>query len=321
MANSTQSSYKKLNGKAIAKINEDNICNSIANQQSVFFNKTGKDGKVHIQIPRYINAATNKQIYPSQAVYIAQQFKNNRKYVVKTSRIITEAGAKALGTSIKTNSPHVEVSYSKKLEVDDIKKREADEENLNKKIAATNDPKEKKELSDKLDYVVDELTSGYSNIPITYYPAYQVQDQRKLANAFLIKNTGFFNQKNFDEFKKENLKENQYRKGPAIDGDSAKDWKEHVKNCLTGREVILSKEKAAELSSSMLNDLSNAHANAANKKEYYLFQDTLKKASYELNQEAAAEKERAVSQSIEQNTPDKENSIEKEEQSNDIEVF
>lgn len=314
MANSTQSSYKK-NPSGVAIVNENNIRNSLTLKKSVFFNTVNKeDGKVHVQIPRYISAATNKQIPFKDSVYIAQSFKNQG---ILSGRVITEKGAKALGTEIKANAPHVEVKGNRQLTESGIEKKAAEEDKLLKKIEIETDEEKKENLKKELETTVKERTTGWEDFVTTYYPAYEVKDIKKLANVFMIKNTGYYNQQKFDAFAKENLKENQYRKGPAIDGDTAKNWKEHVKNCLSGREVILSKEKAQEFSSSMLNDLQNAHDN----KEFFVFQNVVNQASKELYQEAAAEKERALSQSIEQNTPDKENSIEKEEQSNDIEVF
>lgn len=320
MANSVQPAAKntsknyKPNPYSTAIVNENNIRNSLALKQSVFFNTADKaDGKVHVQLPRYVSAATNKVIPAKDGVYIAQAFKNMG---ITTGRVITSKGAAALGTTINPNSPHVEVKGVRKLTESGIAKKGADEERLQKLIEQEKDEKVLAGLKHQLETTVKERTTGYEDIITTYYPANKVEDTRKLANAFINRSTGNFNQKNLNNYMNENLKENQFAKGPAIDGDKAKDWKEHVKNCLTGREVVLSKEKAKELSSSMLNDLQNNYE----QNNYFAFQKTVKEKSEELHKEAVASKERA--QEIDM-TPDKiqENQNQSPDIDDGIEVF
>lgn len=276
MAQSAQTSNKSTytpNPQNAAYKNDTMMLNELKEKNSIFFARAEKDGNVHIIVPRYTDAASNKTISMAQGVYIAQSFKTQG---VKTHRAITYNGAKSLGTTIRTGEPHVEITSSIKL--DDKDKALIAEQN--EKLIAENKPKNKS----KIEANKQALETGYKNVAYMYYPAWAVENTKALKNAFKIPNTAYINEKAFEAFKKELKAEKEGKKPdlPKIDGNNAKDWKEHVKNCMTGNEVVLSKEKASELATAMINDLENARE-AGNP---FLFQQTAKEANFENLKEA-----------------------------------
>lgn len=290
MANSSvHTTNRKLNPYSTQIKNEEMILNGIHSRSSIFFNQANEDGKVHVQIPRYIDAASNKTISMQNGVYIAQAFKN---LGIETTRIITEKGAEKLGTSIKRegNVPHVDIKGSIKLSEKDKSALTLYNENLSKSRTEEN--------KNVVDYKIAEnhkaIDSGYKQIAFSYYPAYAVNDVNKLKDVFRQKNTPYYNRTALEKFENSNeLKSNLYEEG-QIDGNNAADWKEHIKNCMTGKEVILSKEKARDFYTSMENDIRNGIENGDN----FIFSKAVTKASLDLANEIKHEKD--ISKEIDQ---------------------
>lgn len=249
------------------------ILNELKGKNSVFFAKAGKDGNVHVIVPRITDAASNKKIHMARNVYIAQGFKTMG---IKTHRAITYNGAKSLGTSIQKEMPHVEITSSYKISDKERNSIAQENETLSKNSDYTS----------KLKFKANQqaLETGYRNVAYTYYPAFAVVDKNALKNSFRIPGTPDIDQKKWEAFRKEMEIETGKAKAnlPVIDGNNAKDWKEHVKNCMTGNEVVLSQEKAREFATAMINDLENAREQG----NPFLFQQTAKNAAAELYKEA-----------------------------------
>lgn len=287
MAMSAQTSNNTsfyLNPQNVAYRNDAMILNELKDKNSIFFSKAGNDDKVHVIIPRIRDAAANKNINMAQGVYIAQGFKTMG---IKTRHAITYNGARSMGTYIPKGKPHVEVAVTYKL----------DEKGKNTIVRENETLSQNSDSTSKLKLEANKqaLETGYRNVAYTYFPASSVGDAAALKKAFLKPHTPDIDTKAWEKFKEEYKAEKAGKSPkeiynlPVIDGNLAKDWKEHVKNCMTGNEVVLSKEKATEFATAMINDLENAHEQG----NPFLFQQTAKNAAAELYKEA---KDRSIEQ-------------------------
>lgn len=277
MAMSTQTSNNKssihLNYYNAAVKNDTMILNELKDKNSIFFGLPEKDGNVHVVVPHITDAASNKKISMAQGVYIAQGFKTMG---VTTHRAITANGAKSLGTFIRPKQPHVEITNSYKIDDKEKNSLVKQNEELKKEQNPENDFKIKANEQ--------AINSGYRNVAFIYYPVWAVNNTKALKNAFRNPNTPDIDMKKWEAFMAEMKAEKEGKKPelPVINGNSAKDWKEHIKNCMTGNEVVLSKEKASEFATAMINDIENAQKQG----NPFLFQQTVKKANIENLQEA-----------------------------------
>lgn len=275
-SNSTSNlSLPQISAYNVALKNEQMMLDSLKQRKSIYFGKADKDGNVHVIIPKIIDAKSNKQFNNKVNPYAAQALANMG---IKSRHVITLSGAKALQTEIKNPSqkPHFYLTAS-------VPMTDRDRENFQKRIDEieaqthsknfTGTERELEALEREQMSKMQSLETGKKNISYTYYPSFTVENKAALSNVFKEKNTPYINHVNQASSEKSTEK--------VIDGNEAKTWQEHIKNCMTGNEVILSKDKAHDLASSMIKDMQEGFDTG----KPFVLQQSLLQANSELHKE------------------------------------